>query len=1227
MRFFSLLVLAIWATLFNMAHATSVSVEAEDAAIFDLMNSLEHAHSEDPLSHGFTEEDAAWAEQQLLKEWGMSATEPQTNQFDSHEAEYYTEDASALNMVEVSSTILKDQMSIADAEAIKYPTPVAAAAQEETTAVAATAVPTNVDDASLMQTAATVQGLDVNYNPQIDFNGPVSYTVSFRLNIKNNAPYWRNIFCRGRDDGDRTPCVYVYPGDSRIHFRHASGASWNDGCDTSKQVPLNQWVDYKAIVTPNSIKVLVNEEEWASCRINSNFHWGHKTQAIRVNGYGNVHNSIDMTAFAWQYNNHHVPVINFNNPVTYTVQMNLLISNLHGNWRNVFTRGANDGDRTPALFVYPGASRLHFRQASTKNWNNGCDIDNNVAVGSWVHFKAEVSPKTIVISINNQIAKTCHTTDDNPFHWGQKVAAFHTNSYQNGLDVKIKDFSWANHIQSPLPTVNVDLAKPVSYVTEFNFKVDNTKPFWRNILCRGKDDADRTPCIYIYPGGTRVHFRHASGNEWNSGCDTEGGAKIGEWTKFRAEVSPHAIKVYLNDKLDNACTLSGAAHWGSKTNAIRRDQYSNSNGDIHLKDFAFRQVEQFKFPLAPANLKINFDEQVIYTVDLDLKINALWKTWRNVFCRGQNDGDRTPCLYIFPSGSRLHFRHASTRDGNDGLDSTGSLNLGAWTAVHVRVYHDRVSIFLDGKKDSESIIGPNHNFIWGKKVQGFHWDIYKNNFGGLYEVRNFNFRALQTSAWARIHFDEKFYLNHYGDVAAAVRKGDFPNGYTHYKLYGKRTVEARSPNPFVDFKYYLAKYPDVAKAVQAGQMTPHHHFFTWGHKEGRRPSRCFNPRWYLEQNQDVDKAVKAGSMPSAYYHFIKHGRGEGRKPSKYCDSLGVLSLPKPSKPVESNTNEADAAWARIYFDEKFYLNTYTDVKDAVVKKYFPTGLSHYLQYGRTKKENRAPNPFVDFQYYLANNPDVANAVKNDPNQSAHKHLFTWGNKEGRRPSLCFDPKYYLSKNPDVAKAVESKSMESAFYHFMKHGRNEGRKPSEECDVNGVRKQISNAPVKSSPKPTSNPVPKKAEKHVELKAPPKSTQTTSKSSSTSSKQQPQVAKSTATVSKVTPVSSSKPATSSKPASSVDSKPVTKTVGYRVKETEAQDTDLHIHINQVGELKDRLKQAGDAAAVRFKAKELLNDMQTRHVETLKKIKAFGDALSGAADNAQKRQDNIEALNLDA
>jgi len=410
-------------------------------------------------------------------------------------------------------------------------------------------------------------------------------------------------------------------------------------------------------------------------------------------------------------------------------------------------------------------------------------------------------------------------------------------------------------------------------------------------------------------------------------------------------------------------------------------------------------------------------------------------------------------------------------------------------------------------------------------------------------------------------------------------------------------------------------------------MTPHHHFFTWGHKEGRRPSRCFNPRWYLAQNADVDKAVKAGSMPSAYYHFIKHGRGEGRKPSKYCDALGVLSLPKPKKPVESNTNDADAAWARIYFDEKYYLNNNPDVKNAVEKKQFPDGLTHYLQYGRTKQENRSPNAFVDFSYYLANNPDVANAVKNDVKQSAHKHLFTWGNKEGRRPSLCFDPKFYLAKNPDVAKAVESKSMESAFYHFMKHGRSEGRKPSEECDVNGVRKQISNKPTKSTPKPTSNPVPKKSSPHVAMKAPPPQKKQEQKKQETK-KQAP-----AATSAKPTSTTTSKPTSTAKPTattakpSAASSAPVTKQIGYKVKETEAQDTDLHIHINQVQDDKEKVISIGKAAAVRFQAKELLDDMNKRHQDTLKKIQAFGAALTADGESSQKRQDNVETLNLDA
>lgn len=80
-------------------------------------------------------------------------------------------------------------------------------------------------------------------------------------------------------------------------------------------------------------------------------------------------------------------------------------------------------------------------------------------------------------------------------------------------------------------------------------------------------------------------------------------------------------------------------------------------------------------------------------------------------------------------------------------------------------------------------------------------------------------------------FDERFYLMAYPDVKAAVERGQFRNGYTHYQ--------------------------------KAGRF------------EGRFPR--FNEASYLAKNPDVAEAVRRRSIRSGYEHWLKNGRFENRK--------------------------------------------------------------------------------------------------------------------------------------------------------------------------------------------------------------------------------------------------------------------------------------------------------------------------------------------------------------
>ncbi|MFN3360757.1 MAG: hypothetical protein ACK421_04920 [Pseudanabaenaceae cyanobacterium] len=78
----------------------------------------------------------------------------------------------------------------------------------------------------------------------------------------------------------------------------------------------------------------------------------------------------------------------------------------------------------------------------------------------------------------------------------------------------------------------------------------------------------------------------------------------------------------------------------------------------------------------------------------------------------------------------------------------------------------------------------------------------------------------------------------------------------------------------------------------------------------------------------------------------------------------------------------------------------------------------------------------DEKFYLENNPDVAEAVRNRVFPSAIAHYNEFGIKEGRAPR--FDEEYYLSRNPDVARAVRRGQFRNGREHWERLGKFEGR---------------------------------------------------------------------------------------------------------------------------------------------------------------------------------------------
>lgn len=84
---------------------------------------------------------------------------------------------------------------------------------------------------------------------------------------------------------------------------------------------------------------------------------------------------------------------------------------------------------------------------------------------------------------------------------------------------------------------------------------------------------------------------------------------------------------------------------------------------------------------------------------------------------------------------------------------------------------------------------------------------------------------------------------------------------------------------------------------------------------------------------------------------------------------------------------------------------------------------------------------IDPDWYLSNNPDIAEAIDSGIFSSAEEHYVTCGYYEHRIPyKISVDENWYLTQYPDVKEAVDMGHFSSATDHFYVAGFQEGRIP-------------------------------------------------------------------------------------------------------------------------------------------------------------------------------------------
>jgi len=85
--------------------------------------------------------------------------------------------------------------------------------------------------------------------------------------------------------------------------------------------------------------------------------------------------------------------------------------------------------------------------------------------------------------------------------------------------------------------------------------------------------------------------------------------------------------------------------------------------------------------------------------------------------------------------------------------------------------------------------------------------------------------------------------------------------------------------------------------------------------------------------------------------------------------------------------------------------------------------------------------YVDHDWYLATNPDIAEAINSGIVANAADHYVTFGYYEHRMPyEINVDEDWYLTQYSDVKEAVARRLFPSARAHYYSVGFREGRLP-------------------------------------------------------------------------------------------------------------------------------------------------------------------------------------------
>ena len=353
----------------------------------------------------------------------------------------------------------------------------------------------------------------------------------------------------------------------------------------------------------------------------------------------------------------------------------------------------------------------------------------------------------------------------------------------------------------------------------------------------------------------------------------------------------------------------------------------------------------------------------------------------------------------------------------------------------------------------------------------------------------------------RLHEDEyrieDFNTNTTGARTAVITFGGKSASF-HYTVQDRQDLgnvyNGIDYSAVYDYTYYISKHGDLKQAFGNDQYKALEHFVKTGMSEGRQGKESFNVYTYMNRYKDLKNAY-GNDLKSYYLHYISTGIKEGR------DGSGEIGGSDSTPPTGSAAIYNGVDYSSVY-DYNYYLANYTDLKsafnnneNAALQHFVETGMSegrqgkssfnvyaymnrysdlrnafgndlksyymHYISVGI--KEGRdgsgeigdsVPTPptgsatiyngvdyssVYDYNYYLANYPDLKNAFKNNEN-AALQHFVNTGMSEGRQGRSSFNVYVYMNRYADLRNAFGN-NLKNYYLHYMNSGINEGRSGS------------------------------------------------------------------------------------------------------------------------------------------------------------------------------------------